>query len=636
MKYYELRNSKSYVRDCPDPDFKDHYDLIVVGLGSAGTYCALAAAEEGCKVLGIDRGTCAGGMSVRGVVNGYYNGYPGGSFESVDEAVEAKTHKIYRWFRNHPDGKKIEVERRLISAGVDMRLQSTVIGLFAENNQVRGIRLFSAGQPYNVSCRFLSDSTSEGYLLHILGIDSQFGRNTDHSTQPFSSVRVFLDHEGNMARTNDDSGYINQYDDFEFSHDVIRAHAKHNEYCDPKKERFLYVSPQIGVRGGVRFEGEEQITMQKIIDLTDYPQVLCCAYSDIDRHGLDRAFDEKIYQDWYVISNLSTVTMKIRIPMGAVIPRGWKGIYSVSRCLSVDDYASSTVRMNRDMYRLGEAVGVAISMAVKSNLEDIRQIDKDAFLTNVEGRACFDPRPDQVRGFVDQRTLQPFTPVSWLTDLDEIAEQLDTDTPGVAIWSCNLLGKEAAADYLYNLSQNSNSKKQSYAATIALGLLEDERSIPKLREIVRNRSAYHFEDCRRTNQLRSVIAICLIGRFGDSEILPDLIEILQPAEYDKPMYHVYIEPSYKFNIVKEINSVYYQHFSFALVSIAQILEANPDLKPDVVDKLKHVFDEAVYVDRMTSGLPGSTYDIIVKNLKRYADRSILDQSARHAASMPTP
>ncbi|MFQ9801762.1 MAG: FAD-dependent oxidoreductase [Clostridia bacterium] len=96
-----------------------------------------------------------------------------------------------------------------------------------------------------------------------------------------------------------------------------------------------------------------------------YPHTLCCAYSDIDRHGQDRAFDGRVYQDWYVLSNLSTVTMKIRLPLEILIPKGWKRLVSVSRCLALDEYVSAAVRMNRDMYRLGESAGVAIAMAVQ-------------------------------------------------------------------------------------------------------------------------------------------------------------------------------------------------------------------------------------------------------------------------------
>ncbi len=124
----------------------------------------------------------------------------------------------------------------------------------------------------------------------------------------------------------------------------------------------------------------------------------------------------------------------------------------------------------------------------------------------------------------------------------------------------------------------------------------------------------------------------LLGRFADAGILSEFISILQPDEYLKPMYHKYIEPSYKFNIVKEINSVYYQHFSFAVGGIAKILARHPELREDTVKALEPVFHEKLYVKRMHSGLEGSTYDVIVKNIGILAEAKIFQQQELQAVN----
>ncbi|MFQ9801763.1 MAG: hypothetical protein ACLR23_25930 [Clostridia bacterium] len=124
-----------------------------------------------------------------------------------------------------------------------------------------GVRALCNGSKREIRCQFLSDSTSDGHLLRILGIRGWFGRTTDGTAQPFSSVRVYRRTDGKLGRTNDDSGYINPYEDAEFSSRVLKANAKHTEDAVGSEERLLYLAPQIGMREGMRFEGEETVTL---------------------------------------------------------------------------------------------------------------------------------------------------------------------------------------------------------------------------------------------------------------------------------------------------------------------------------------------------------------------------------------
>ena len=50
------------------PDFKDTYDTVVVGLGTAGTEAALCAAAFGLKTLGVEKQIAMGGQATLGCV----------------------------------------------------------------------------------------------------------------------------------------------------------------------------------------------------------------------------------------------------------------------------------------------------------------------------------------------------------------------------------------------------------------------------------------------------------------------------------------------------------------------------------------------------------------------------------------
>ncbi len=615
MRYHELFENAHRVTECVQPCFEREFDLIVVGLGSAGSFCALSAAQEGLRVLGVERGSCAGGMSVQGVINGYYNGYPGGAFEAIDAQTAGLVGTVYADFRNHPDAKKICLEQALLDAGVCLGYRTVVLGVYEEERHVRGVRLLENGRVYDAGCRFLADSTGNGYVLCMLGVPMRLGRETDGSTQPFSSVCVFrLQGETALQRTNDDCGYINPNDDADFSWRTIEANARYNERCAPHRERLVFLAPQIGIREGMLMQGEETLTLADILAERDFGDTLVCAYSDIDRHGVDRAFDAALYQDWYVLSNLSTVTMKIRVPLGAIIPKGWKNLVSVCRCLSMDNYASAAVRMNRDMYRLGEAAGVALAMAVQAGADSLMQVDYPRLRAKVQSRGCFDPRPGETKGFVDPKAEPPYQPVCWLTDPQAIERALDTDCPGVALWSCRLLG-DVIRERLFTWTQQREREKLRLNAGLALAALKDERSLPILRELLKNRSAYFFKDCRRTNQFRSVIAICYLGRFADEASVDELLGMLEEAEYDRPMYHLYLKPFVPLSVNGCMNVAYYQHVSFAVAALRQIAQAHSAQQPRIEWALRQAFADGRYIRRMTIEGSYESDGIVVSQLK---------------------
>lgn len=618
MDYYELRDGVSRKEKCEDIAFDIQYDLLVAGLGSAGTYLAMSAAREGVSVLGIERGNCCGGMSVQGSVNGHYNGCPGGSYEKDDSDVADKVGRVYTPYYNHPDAKKLRLEKRLREYGVKIEYRSVILGVYAQNDEIKGAKLLIDGKKVNCGCKFLSDSTSDGHILRILGINGSYGRDFDGAAAPFSSVKV-LRRGDFITRTNHDSGYINPYDDKAFSEACIRAHGQHFGDKEQENDRFLYIAPLIGNREGMTFEGEQTLTLADILEEKVWENELFCAFSDIDKHGFDRAFESELFKEWFVVSNLSTVTFKIRVPLGVIIPKGKRGLISVSRCISTDTYASSAVRMNIDMYRLGEASGVAVAMAVKNGGNSLLDISASELKSRVIELGCFDGYPDRKKGFVERFPVRKYIEIQWLNNFEDIKEALSGDCPGIAIWSCRIMG-EKCRERLMEFTQSENINLR-YNSAIALGLLRDEQSIPILREIVKNRCEYHYLDCRRSNQLRSVIAIYLLGRFGDMGIIDELSDILKPEEYSEKMYHTYKEPDYKLSIVEGLNSVYYQHFSFSCEALLDIAKMHPE-KRDAINKiLSDAVKDKSYIARITSHQEGIYFKLAEDIIKRIKNRT---------------
>ena len=99
--------------------------------------------------------------------------------------------------------------------------------------------------------------------------------------------------------------------------------------------------------------------------------------------------------------------------------------------------------------------------------------------------------------------------------------------PGVATWSCYVsTKKETLKERLYHEILNADGNLYKFNCAIALGLLEDTRALPALCEIVHNRDCFFFTDNRRSNQFRSAIAVCLLGRLGSKNELPLLFVLI--------------------------------------------------------------------------------------------------------------
>lgn len=634
MNYYELQDGKSICSKVIEPEWDKCVDVLISGAGSAGVNAAIAAAEGCKKVMLIEKSNWCGGMHVQGLVNGYYYGYRNGVYKETDKMSGKIAKGVF--YDTATDAKRLAVAKHLQQQGIETSVSSMIIGVYGEDQKVVGVKACLENEIVDIKCSMMIDATSDGHVLRMLPVATTMGRDTDNGMQPFSSVRcVYLDRNkydgGLRVAAGDvsgrfgvyheyrDNGYVNQYNENEFTEAIIRAHASHLKTLDPAA-RFLYVAPLIGVREGVLYEGEQTVTLEDALISEKQPEnILLYCFSDVDKHGSDMAFDEKIYQDWFVNCNMSTCTVYIPIPVGSVVPKGWKGFITSGRCLSMDSYTNSAIRMNTDCFRIGEACGVLASMAVDYNQDAMavpyeelkaKMRVRPAFNENTQKPSFWTPAMGNDRRFVD-----------WLTGSEEIKENLSTNTPAIALWSCRLLGKEVIGDAVFNMTKSEDEMLRLNAG-IALGIMNDERALPILHEIIENRNTFYFMGCRRSNQMRSVIAISLCGAMGDAGIRDELLKIIKPDEFERPMYHELLEPRYELTIVKEQNSVYFQHFSNAIAALVKIAEKNEGCREEIKVALRTAVNDDAYIQRITQEPEYNAYYQAALNCRRFVNNRL--------------
>lgn len=610
MILYTLENGALRQSDAGQVCFERHCDILCVGAGCAGLYAACAAAEEGAEVVLLENDENIGGMHVCGNVTGYYYGFSGGSFEEDDK--KCKTDTVFFKGGISPEAKQVHLTERLQSAGVSLLSSHTPTGLYFEENRAVGARVFDGRTEADIGFKLLIDATSDGHLVRMCPVHKRYGRPSDGKTVPFT-VRTQFYKDGAYRSVNTDSGYVNQYDATEFSRKIVCAHANTAAFL-PHGE-FLGLASRTGVREGLTFDGEQTLRYEDIILDRKPEKVLFYAYSDLDKHGHDHAMDDELFQNWWVLSNLSTVTARIPVPLGSVVPRGLDGIVTAGRCFSCDSYAQSAVRMNRDMFRMGECVGVAAAMAVKADVA-FAGIDYPAYVKKVSERRCYGGDYAKRFGFDYPGGNKPYAPVEF--DIKKTLPLLETETPGAAVWSCFVSQAPGqTADTVYAKLTAAPDFLTRANCALALGILGDARCLPLLREIVQNRDCFYFKDCRRSNQFRSAAALCLLGRVGeagDAALLEQIV--FDAAEFDRPMYHT-LKPDYLYYANGDRNFVYFACFTHAAAALVKLYKRHGLDLAALHARFAKLFADETILRRITDRAPDEPAALEVTDFEAY-------------------
>ncbi len=336
------------------------------------------------------------------------------------------------------------------------------------------------------------------------------------------------------------------------------------------------------------------------------------AYSDFDKHGKDNALETETLQDLYVAANLSTVCFSVPVTIKSMIPKNCKSIIAAGRHIGMDHDVASLNRMQRDMQKCGESAGVCAALAAKNGIqpaevpyEDVKRI--------LEESGCLTEKHNTGIMFDDAYRREK---IEWLTWEEDIKSAFTTNRPGIAIYSCKLLGDRIVPCLKRWLGEKEQLFR--YNSAIALGLIGDEASLPTLREIAENRDAFYFEDCRRTNQFRTPAAIYLLGKMGDKNSIPVLKDILcNVEEFHKPLYHAIKEYNYRLNPNKNFNEVYFQVISHSAVSLIKIIEKYPMLLKEGIAILTEAFKDNRHIENITA-LPETTFEYqSMDNIKSY-------------------
>ncbi|NLB41900.1 MAG: FAD-dependent oxidoreductase, partial [Clostridiales bacterium] len=145
--------------------------------------------------------------------------------------------------------------------------------------------------------------------------------------------------------------------------------------------------------------------------------------------------------------------------------------------MGVDHDVASLMRMKQDMQKCGESAGVIAALAVKKGVQPT-EVPYEEIKPILEETGCLTEDHNLGVRFDDYYRREP---IVWIDSPEQIKDDLATDKPGIAVYSCKIIGEDIIP-YLKEWKKDDHEMLR-YNSAIALGLIGDEDSLELLREI---------------------------------------------------------------------------------------------------------------------------------------------------------
>lgn len=514
------------------------YDIIVVGLGTAGAIAALAAAKQGAKVLALERNTYPGGTQSGGGIRGFYGNRPPYGLTAEIEQQVADYTAVHSLGVNI-EGRKFVLERELLKAGVEIIYSAVVYKLLQDESWVRGVCWRDEAGCQQAQAWVTIDATAEASIALLAGCQVNSGRESDGLFNTFTNSCLVC-RDNDVHTLNFDAGRIDQYDPTSYSQTLLESSSVHlmADYSSENCQR-LVPADIVGIREGVHVETEHYSTLPDFFaDKLPADDIIGYAHSNLDTHVNDMALESQAFQDWMLAVSFWGAELWFPIYRGNLVPENKRGLLLAGRHLGVDHDLGQAIRMNGHVGRIGEVAGTLAALASQQQQPDLLAIPIAELLAV---------------GLTEIPSPLHENAAIWNLTADEILLGLASDSSGSAIWSAYRHNQRALLrDCCQAAEIGSNLRCH---AAFALALLGDDICLPDLRKMARGRDEYTPQNGRRYNHPRGYVAVYLLGRMADNDAIDLLTSIL--ADQD-------IQPKFE----------YHTHALTALVNIGEHNEAS--------------------------------------------------------------
>ncbi len=332
------------------------YDVIVAGGGISGTMAAIAAAREGQKT----------------------------TVSHYGPACDAEFLKY-------------ELEKRAIDAGVELLYHAWIIGVEKQADRITALRIFSKAGEAALQARTVIDATgdadvaafsdvpfdvgSQGISLMFLvsGIDpdkcpprNQIGDIYGEHRVAYSGLALFWHPRRDTAYFNvtevEGLDALNPYD---LTKATIACRQQAWEILGVMQQHVpgfehAYIeqtASALGVRESRRIQGQYTLTVQEAESGVHFEDVIARASCPVDIHTSEDSGK----------GEYRGLKQSYAIPYRSLVTNDLSNLVVTGRSISADHGAHSSLRRMAPGFALGEAAGIAASLANKTN--DVRSIN---------------------------------------------------------------------------------------------------------------------------------------------------------------------------------------------------------------------------------------------------------------------
>lgn len=402
------------------------YNLIVAGGGLSGVAAAVSAAREGLKVLLVEKSGCLGGAISNNLVypfmpywtkpywdekNKSRNYLSQGIFKEIkqrhDEYVsDCKDHEF------NSEYMKIVLDDITSQSGVDVLFHAVVYGVKKQGRNITELEITAKGQRISARADFFVDATGDGELFYLAGCEFQLGRESDGLCQPMTTCfrmsgvdldlfteerprlqELYKKKQANGEITNPRENLLvffgvgedvlhfnttrvvklNPTDPFDVSRAEVIARRQIHEMVSFLRENskafdesaLISVAVDIGIRESRKLKGVHILTAEEIINCTRFEDSIALGNYDIDIHNPSgTGTSHRFFGDGEYYT----------IPYRSLLPKEFDNLLVAGRCLSATHEAQASVRIMPICCCLGQAVGTAAAVALKSG-ENVHTVD---------------------------------------------------------------------------------------------------------------------------------------------------------------------------------------------------------------------------------------------------------------------
>ncbi len=419
---------------------REPVDVLVAGGGPAGLAAALAAAEEGARVLLVEQTNCLGGAATSMLVPCFCpfttGGKPatGGIGLSILQDMKARMgddSDRLNWVPIDPEVLKVLCDERAAQAGVEVLLQTFLADVISAEGRVQSAIIANKSGLQAVPARVFVDGTGDGDLSVRAGAQYQQGDAEDvvmGCTLCFILTNVSRARFTQYLKDSGDGGQIPQAIaraksagdldiiepctaalvwPYEHTAGLNFGHVYPPDPANPEHLTAATVEGRALVQTLVNFmrqyvpgfEHAHLAATAPLLGIRETRRIVGDYVVTLDDYLACRSFDDDVARNAYFIDihpgRTTTATREggtvheghrlapgesHGIPYRALTPRGLSNVLVAGRCLSTDRVVQGSIRVMPPAFATGEAAGVAAALA--RELDDVRQVH----LEDLQGR----------------------------------------------------------------------------------------------------------------------------------------------------------------------------------------------------------------------------------------------------------